>query len=163
MKEFNTIFGCRKISKSAHIYQWNRKYELHHVWVLKDRDKLCLLITISEYELFLRLQRPAYIPSPIVTTGLTWSKSNQDQIPIGIVVRFQNPQRYTWTESFHDNLTLPKSIVKTICSCIVYLWGWFWNRIETLHILSWTRVKLSREYFVHLNLDKTRLQSLWTR
>ena len=33
----------------------------------------------------------------------------------------------------------------------VYLWGLFWNRIETLYILSWISVKLSREYVVYLD------------
>ena len=39
-------------------------------------------------------------------------------------------------------------------SVYVYLWGWFWDWIETLHILSWISVKLSREYLVHLSWIK---------
>ena len=35
-----------------------------------------------------------------------------------------------------------------------YLWGRFWNRIETVHIYSWTSVKLSQEYLVHLSWIK---------
>ena len=42
----------------------------------------------------------------------------------------------------------------------VKLWGWFWNIIETLHILSWISFKMSREYLVQLRWIKTRLQSL---
>ena len=36
----------------------------------------------------------------------------------------------------------------------MYLWAYFWNRIETLHTPSWISVKLSREYLVHLSWIK---------
>ena len=41
----------------------------------------------------------------------------------------------------------------------VYLWGWFWNGIETLHIVSWMSVKLSREYLVRLKFIYTEATS----
>ena len=48
-----------------------------------------------------------------------------------VSILFHNhPQRFSWTFS------------------------WFWNRIETLHILSWISTKLLWEYLVHLNWIK---------
>ena len=56
-----------------------------------------------------------------------------------------------WRRDYHETF-LP-----------MYLWGRFWNIIETLHILSWISVKLSQKYLVQLSWIKTRLQTLWTR
>ena len=43
----------------------------------------------------------------------------------------------------------------------MFLWGWFCNRIETLHILAWIAFKSPWKYLVHLHdMAKTLLQSL---
>ena len=75
---------------------------------------------------------------------------------IAVWILFQNhPQRYMnrnffmiiWLSTFFGRLWQGQIIMKKFL--FMYLWGWFWNRIETLHILSWLSVKLSQEYLVH--------------
>ena len=71
---------------------------------------------------------------------------------------------WTYTLKFYFRIILRDLYEqKFFTSVHVYLWGWFWNRIKTLHTLSWISVKLSQEYLVYLSWIKSRFQSLWTR
>ena len=80
-----------------------------------------------------------------------------------------NFEEFSWKTSFHKVYRHAPYVLKELTSTekplslaetvdvfhwnflFVFLWEWFWNRIETLQILT-DSVKSSQEYFVYLKL-----------
>ena len=65
----------------------------------------------------------------------------------------KHPQWYT-RSSYRFSVDFSSVRLSWKVSVHICLWGSFWNRIVTLHILSWISVTLSQEYLVHLNWIK---------
>ena len=120
----------------------------HKCWLGRDLNSHLQDIDLPLYLLsyqFNRIWRPVFIQ-------LQYTRYCRDNLtPIhermsNVSTLFQN----------HPQKRMNSNVFMIICSCIS-------KDDETLGILSWISVRLSREYLVHFSRMKTRLQSLWTR